>query len=265
MTPHAENRLLRHLELTRAAGRMALCGYFLAAYPTPERFYEAVRSASALDVIEFGIPADEPALDGPVIANAHEIVIRERGVKAETALVLIGGLRAIPQPRFVMVYTAVGRQLEGFFRLCIQNDVHGVLVPDIAPDEAKYIASIARPLGLAVISLADARADDATLREAVMLGDMLYLKASAGKTGVAVTQEELHNVLGEALARVRAIRPELPIAVGIGLQHPAQIAALAALNVDMAIVGTKIIENVNSAGFAQYLAELQSATRYPQG
>lgn len=259
------NVLLRHLENTRAAGRMALCGYFLAGYPSPERFYELVRVAVDLDVIEFGIPADDPALDGPVIANAHKVVVRERGVRAETALVLIGGLRAIPQPRFVMTYTSVGRQLDGFFRLCLQNDVHGVLVPDIDHEEANYIASLARPLGLAVITLVDARADERSFQQNVMLGDVVYLKASSGKTGEAISESELQDVLRGAMAHIRTLKPEIPIAVGIGLQSPEQIAALAALRADMAIVGTKVVEKLDAKALADYIRTLKAATYYPQG
>ena len=97
-----DNSLLTTLREIRASGRMALCGYFLAGYPTPEGFFRMVRAARDLDVIEFGIPAEHPVMDGPVIASAHEVVTGQRGLGAETALALIGGLRAIRQPRFVM-------------------------------------------------------------------------------------------------------------------------------------------------------------------
>ena len=68
-------------------------------------------AARGLDVIEFGIPSVNPAMDGPVIASAHEVVTQQHGIGAETAMALIGGLRHIPQPRFVMTYTEVGRAL----------------------------------------------------------------------------------------------------------------------------------------------------------
>ena len=68
------NPLIATLQQTRSAGRMALCGYFLVGYPTPDEFFRSVRASVDLDVIEFGIPADEPRMDGPVIANAHQIV-----------------------------------------------------------------------------------------------------------------------------------------------------------------------------------------------
>ncbi len=262
-----ENVLLNTIRDIRASGRMALCGYFLTGYPAPEAFFHAVRTAHDLDVIEFGIPAERPALDGPVIASAHEIVTGQRGLGAETALALIGGLRDIRQPRFVMTYTEVGRALDGFLRLCVANNVHGMLAPDIDPQEGAYVATIARALNLAVFTLLDIRADDETIRRCAELGDIVYLKASAGRTGQSAdVAGELHDNLSRAITGIRAIKPAMPVAVGIGLQRPEQVAALAALDVDMAIVGTKLVEHLQQGeqSLVDYIHALRDATWYPK-
>src|SRR6185369_13257282 len=120
-------------------------------------FFRMVRAARDLDVIEYGIPADQPALDGPVIAGAHQLVTGKLGIHAEPALALVGGLRDIPQPRFVMTYAEVGRTLDGFIRLCVENGVHGVLVPDADRTEGALVAGKVRGVGLASITLLDAR------------------------------------------------------------------------------------------------------------
>ncbi len=242
---------------------MALCGYFLVGYPTPEDFFRMVRAARDLDVIEFGIPAEHPALDGPVIASAHEVVTEQRGLGAETALALLGGLRDIRQPRFVMTYAAVGRALDGFLRLCVANDVHGMLAPDIDPQEGAYVATIARALNLAVFTLLDARADDETLQRCALLGDVVYVKASSGRTGESVRIEgEMHDTIARIVRRLREIKPGIPVAVGIGLQSPEQVSTLAELDVDMAIVGTKIVEHLQSGeqSLVDYIRELRRAT-----
>lgn len=260
-----ENKLLLTLKHTRAAGRMALCGYFLAGYPTPDAFYRLVRAARDLDVIEFGIPSANPSMDGPVIASAHEMVVQQRGIGAEAAMALIGGLRHIPQSRLVMTYTDVGRALAGFLRLCVENDIHGMIAPDIEPEEGRYVRTIADALNLAVLTLIDARTPDDILRERITLGDIVYLKAGAGRTGQAADIEgELGAVVADAIQRIRAIDPEMPVAVGIGLQHPRQVAALAKLDVDMAIVGTKLVEKLQDGenALVDYIQSLREATFY---
>jgi tryptophan synthase alpha chain len=260
-----ENRLLLTLKRTRASGRMALCGYFLSGYPTPDDFYRLVRAASDLDVIEFGIPSTNPAMDGPVIASAHEIVVHQRGIGAETAMALIGGLRHIPQPGFVMTYTDVGRALAGFLRLCVENDIHGMIAPDIEPEEGRYVKAIAEALNLAVLTLIDAHAPDNVLRERITLGNIVYLKAGTGRTGQPADIEgELGLVVAGAIRRIRSIDPDIPIAVGIGLQRPQQVAALARLDSDMAIVGTKLVEKLQAGenALVDYIQTLREATYY---
>jgi tryptophan synthase alpha chain len=260
-----ENHLIRTLRNIRATGRMALCGYFLVGYPTPDDFYRAVRAASGLDVIEFGIPSVKPIMDGPVIARAHEVVTQQRGIGAEAAMALIGGLRHIAPPRFVMTYTEVGRALTGFLRLCVENNIHGMIAPDIEPEEGRYVKTIAGALNLAVLTLIDARADDITLRQRIELGDIVYLKAGAGRTGQSADMaSDLSQVLAEAVFRIRAIDPVIPVAVGIGLQKPEQVAALARLGVDMAIVGTKVVEHLQAGEqeLVEYIQALREATYY---
>lgn len=253
--------LLSRIQEVNAAGRAALCGYFLAGYPDPDTFYRAVRAADALDVIEYGVPADDPSLDGATIAEAHRLLTRQRGIHVEPALALIGGVDA-PQPSFVMTYTRVGRELQGFLRLCAQNDLSGVLVPDIAPQEAGFVAAGARALGLAVISLIDARASCGELEQAARNSDVIYLKVAAGPTGESLNLAAQRQGLEAALAYLRGARPDLLVAAGIGVQTPDHVAALAELGVDMVVVGTKVVEHTarGPEPLGAYLASLKAAT-----
>jgi len=259
------NPLLLRLQEVRQSGRMALCGYFLAGYPTPDAFFRMVRAANDLDIIEFGIPADEPILDGPIIASAHQVVTRQRGIHAEPALALIGGLQALQQPRFVMTYTAVGRALGGFLKLCVENGIHGILAPDIDPSEGAQVAAQARSLGLASITLLDARATDESVQWSAQNGDLIYIKASPGATGqLTPALNDLSKLLSDIINRVRGVNPSIPIGVGIGLQKPEQIKELTKLGVDMAIVGTKIVEHLDAGEeeLTNYIQMLHSATHY---
>jgi tryptophan synthase alpha subunit len=164
-----------------------------------------------------------------------------------------------------MTYTAVGRQLGGFLRMCVTNGVHGVLVPDIGQEEGEFVVTVTRTLQLAAITLLDARADDETVRWAATHGDIVYLKASAGPTGTSADLSgELGEVIRQAVDRVRTVDETTSVAVGIGIRQPEQVAALAALDVDMAIVGTHIIEHLEQGedDLVRYIASLHEATYY---
>ena len=259
----AYNPLIVTLKNIKASGQIALCGYFLVGYPSPKVFYEMIRVGNQLDVIEFGIPSIDPRFDGPIISDAHKVVTVQRGMDAETALALVGGLRNIPQPRFVMTYTQEGRALDGFLRMYVEHNIHGVLVPDIGPSEALYVASIARSLHLAYIGfIAGAMAKEDILQKAE-ISDMIYAKASKGSTGqMANIDEKLFDELSATIVLLRACKPDILIAMGIGIQHPGQVRQLAQLDIEMIIVGTKLMQcfELGEHALVEYIQDLQKTT-----
>jgi tryptophan synthase alpha subunit len=94
-------------------------------------------------------------------------------------------------------------------------------------------------------------------------GDLIYIKASLGKTGESIEIDgEVRDLLQQVVRRARAIKPDMLLGVGIGLQKPEQIAALARLDVDMAIVGTRLVEHSQQgeAALVEYLEALRRAT-----
>jgi tryptophan synthase alpha subunit len=257
------NRLLTTIQKIKDSGRIALCGYFLVGYPSPKVFYEMVRTSEKLDVIEFGIPTGHPSLDGAIISDAHKVVVDLRGMDAETALALIGGLREIPQPRFVMTYTQEGRALDGFLRKCVEDEIDGIFAPDIGSDEATYVASIAHALHLVFVSFIDGLMPPADIVQKVEISDIIYLKASKGATGqIANLDEQFADELLTTIARVRQCKPDVMIAIGIGIQKPEQIQQLARLDIDMIIVGTKLMEylNLGERALTEYIQSLYQAT-----
>lgn len=215
-----------------------------------------------LDVIEFGIPACNPCLDGPIISSAHRAVTGS-GVDAETALALIGGLRKLSQPRFVMTYTHEGRALDGFLRMCVENDIQGVFAPDIQQNEAVRVAAIVRALHLAYVSFIDEHMPPDVILAKAEISDMLYVKASKGHTGhQAAIDTEFTAKLAGLVHLIRACKPEIIISIGIGIQQPEQIRQLACLDIQMIIVGTALMEHLDMGEkqLAAYIDSLHSAT-----
>jgi len=154
------------------------------------------------------------------------------------------------------------------------NGLHGMLAPDMDEDEIRTLSTIMRALNLAVVKLVDARADDDSLERGIRLADVVYLrladvvylKAAPGRTGTpAEIEGDLQAVIDSSIRRIRALQPHLPIAVGIGIQRPDQVAALAALGVDMVVIGTRLVERVteDEGALVAYLQTLRAATPYP--
>jgi len=259
------NHLMDKIRQVNESGRIALCGYFLTGYKTPEYFYSMVRAAEKLDIIEFGIPSGNPVLDGHIISDAHDIVTNLRGIAAETALALIGGLRYIPQPRFVMTYTKDGRSLEGFLRKCVENDLHGIFAPDIEFKESRFVAGIAKTLNLAYISFIQCDSSEEEIKKRVEISDIIYIKISKGATGHIADIDGINSNLFNCISVIKKYKPDIIISAGIGIQKPDQIKLLAQLDINMAIVGTKIIERLESGRehMVNYISSLHKATFRP--
>jgi tryptophan synthase alpha subunit len=237
--------LISTVRRVREAGRMALCGYFLTGFPNPKEFYRLVRAAQRLDIMEFGIPSSTPRLDGPTISRAHEMVVCERGLDAETSLALLGGLRDLFPPRLVMTYAEDGRSYHGFLRSCVCHGLHGLLAPDVDPLEARQVGLLARAMKLAFVRFVDLAMSPEAIDEAIMTSDVLYLRVAAGRTGGSATfhAEDCQQIRG-LVEHARQLNPEVLLAGGIGIRRPDQVTMLAALGLDIAVVGTTLVEQL---------------------
>jgi len=240
-----DNILTDTIRRIRESGRPALCGYFLTGYRTPGTFYEAVRMAKKLDIVEFGIPSTDPYLDGSLIGSAHNTVVRKRGLQTETALALIGGLKNIVQPRFVMTYANEARSLKGFFRLCVEHQIHGVLAPDVPLDEAREMAAYAASLSLTFISFIDSTMPIEEILERARLSELVYLKVSGGVTGSDAKMLERVVPLMKIIKLLKSQYSDILIGAGVGIQRADQVSECAKLGVDMVVVGTVLMEKMN--------------------
>ena len=229
----------------REARRIALCGYFLVGYPSPKRFFSAVRSASRLDVLEFGIPSGCPLLDGPTIANAHAVTLGARGLDTETALALTSGLVNLELPKFVMSYAEEIRSYAGFLDTCQRNDIHGVFSPDIDNKEAKGVSLHSHSLGMAFVRFVDLSMTTAEIDSATLQSDILYVRIGTSCTGTTAQLCDAECLqLCEVIRRARLNNPQIIVAGGIGIRHPSQVVNLACMGVDMAVVGMVLVEKI---------------------
>lgn len=257
------NALLRGIREINSNGRVALCGYFLTGYNSPKNFYDCMKNLQNIDIIEYGIPSGNPFLDGPLISNAHDYVSNNLGINAEVAISIIGGLKDIPQPRFVMTYTQEGRDLEGFLKLCLLNDIHGIFAPDMNIEEAERVALITSSLGLAYIGFVHDQMNEAQIAKTVSICDIIYIKVSTGITGqIGVFSDELINKLEKRITELRKQKPQLLIATGIGIQTQEQVAILSGLDINMIIVGTSLMQKMHEGTekLNQYSETLKKAT-----
>jgi tryptophan synthase alpha chain len=239
------SRLEQAFGRLKAAGRKALVPYLTAGDPHPRHTVGLLHALveGGADVIELGVPFSDPMADGPVIQLACEralahgtslagvlrMVAEFRRRDAATPLVLMGYLNPIE---------AMG--VAEFARRAKAAGVDGVLVVDLAVEEAPEFAPALRAAGLDCIFLLAPTSPAARIKAIAQAGSgYLYYVSLKGVTGAASIDV---GAVRRKLAEIRA-QTRLPVVVGFGVRD-AKTAALVGQVADGVVVGSALVAEV---------------------
>src|SRR5581483_2214706 len=185
------SRIKGVLDRLKAQGRKGLVPYITAGDPHPQHtvalMHALVRGGA--DIIELGVPFSDPMADGPVIQLACEralahgtslwqviaMVAEFRKTDSSTPVVLMGYLNPIE-----------ARGFSAFAQQAKAAGVDGVLVVDLAVEEAPEIAPLFRAAGLDCIFLLAPTSSGARIAAvAQQASGYLYYVSLKGVTGAA--------------------------------------------------------------------------------
>ena len=197
-------------------------------------------------VIELGVPFSDPMADGPVIQRASERALRNRVGVADVLSVVKDARRETDVP--VVLFSYYNPLLQyGAERLCVEArraGVDGMLVTDLAPEEAGEFAATLATHELDLIFLVAPTSTDARLKRITEhASGFIYAVSRAGVTGV---QQETSAEAARLVERVRAVS-DLPVAVGFGISTGAQVAEVWRY-ADAAVVGSAIVAEIEKQG-----------------
>jgi len=121
----------------RAEGRAALVGYLPACFPTPERGIAALKALveGGVDMVEVGLPYSDPVLEGPTIAQSHDIALRAGSTTAHV-LRTVEAVANTGVATVVMTYwNPIERYgVEKFAAELASTGASGLITPDLLPD-----------------------------------------------------------------------------------------------------------------------------------
>jgi tryptophan synthase alpha chain len=193
-------------------------------------------------LIEVGVPFSDPMADGPVIQRASERALRHNFGIGEILETIAAAQAEFPVP--VLLFSYFNPLLQyGVERLCAEAGragVDGVLVTDLAPEEAVEFSKTLRAHELDMIFLVAPTSTDARLKMvAERASGFIYAVSRAGVTGerasVSLDAEKL-------VQRVRHVS-SLPVAVGFGISNAEQVADTLRY-ADAAVVGSAIVAEI---------------------
>ena len=234
-----------------AAGRKALIPFLPGGFPDKERFFDelAALDAGGADIIEIGVPFSDPVADGPVVEQAsldcllngtclswlfYELDKRKGRYRA--GLVLMGYYN--PFLQYGLTRLAVDAAKAG---------VQGFIVPDLPLEEDGPLRAALAPHGTDLITLVGPNTGDERMRSyAKAASGYVYVVSVMGTTGV---QQSLSAQASETVRRAQSIF-SLPVALGFGIQNPAQVAAMP-VRPQAAVFGSALLRHLDAGGTAK--------------
>ncbi|MBM7701731.1 tryptophan synthase subunit alpha [Metabacillus iocasae] len=199
---------------------------------------------SGASVLELGVPYSDPLADGPIIQEASKRAL-DGGMSIRKAMSLVPEMRKkglkIPVILFTYFNPVLQLGLESFFALVSENELDGVLIPDLPYEESEQIRTLASTHGVAYISMVAPTSKERIRKIAKDATGFLYCVSSLGVTGVRTT---LPTDINEFLEEVKA-HTSIPVAVGFGISTKEQVNLLKDYT-DGIVIGSAIVNKVGS-------------------
>ena len=240
------------LAKARADGRAALIGYLPVGFPDVDASIEGMRAviAGGADVIEVGVPYSDPVMDGPVIQAAADVAVR-RGTGLADALRAVAAVADAGAAAVIMSYWNPIEHygVERFAADLAAAGGSGAITPDLIPDEAaSWLAATDRHRLDRIFLVAPSSTDARIVSTVASCRGFVYAASTMGVTG---TRDQVGEAAQLLVARVRAVAPDFPVCVGLGVSNADQAAQVARF-ADGVIVGSafvrRLVDQPDSAG-----------------
>ncbi len=237
------SRLAELFGACRQDNRAALIGYLPTGYPDVPTSVAAMTALveAGCDLVEVGVPYSDPGMDGPTIATASEVALRG-GVRVRDTLAAVEAISAAGGRAVVMTYwnPVLRYGVDAFARDLAAAGGHGLITPDLIPDEADEWLAASDEHRLDRIFLVAPSSTPQRLATTVQAcRGFVYAASIMGVTGA---RDAVSQAAPELVRRVRAVS-DIPVGVGLGVRSREQAAQIAGY-ADGVIVGSALVSTL---------------------
>ncbi len=257
------SRIQNKFKILKAANQKALISYVVAGFPNEESTLSSVRGLvkGGTDIIELGLPFSDPLADGPVIQKASFQALK-KGMNLNKFLRIVKKIRKETDiPLVLMTYSNLlyHRGYDKFLPQIKDAGIDGLILPDMAIDEAKEFLSAARKHDLDTIFLISPNTSPERIRKiANASSGFLYLVSVFGTTGVQRKFEDYTiNAIKEAK---KIVSGKIPLAVGFGVSSPEQVKFIIQNGADGIIVGSAYLRLIEETAKSKIEEKIRSFT-----
>ena len=237
-----KNRIDLCFEQLKSKNKKALITFITAGDPNMETTEKAVIEMfnNGADIIELGVPFSDPIAEGVTIQKSSLRSLKN-GTTLDNIFDLVKRLRTqTDKPLLLMMYvnTIYKYGTEKFFSLCKENQIDGVIVPDLPFEERDEIVPTADQFGIYVINLVAPTSNERVEMIAKESKGFLYVVSSLGVTG---TRNEITTDFDELLKPIKEHSEYCPSCIGFGIATPEQAKKMSSY-CDGAIIGSAIVK-----------------------
>ncbi len=220
-----DSRIAQTFAQARARRRPAFVAYITAGDPSAAATVELVAALerAGVDIVEIGVPFSDPIIDGPIIQAASGRALAA-GTTLATTFEMARAIRQRSQMPLVL-YSYLNPLLrfgiDAAARAARAAGIDGMLTVDLPVGAAPEVTRSYRDHGLDPVFLITPTTSPA--RRALIAEQargFLYLVALRGVTGV---QDASADAIAPLVADVRRLT-DVPLAVGVGIKRPEQVA-----------------------------------------
>ena len=251
------SRIAETFRKLQSSRRKALIPFVTAGDPAPALTVPVLHTLvkSGADILELGVPFSDPMADGPTIQRSSERALRHGvGLKDVLAMVREFRSRDTATPVVLMGYAnpieAMGQK--DFAAAARDAGVDGVLVVDYPPEESGELTGLLKAVAIDSIFLLSPTSEETRIQAVGRLASgYVYYVSLKGVTGAA--HLDLRDVEAK-LPKIRAV-VGLPIGVGFGIRDAKTAKAIASI-ADAVVIGSRLIEEIETSGAEQLLGNL---------
>jgi tryptophan synthase alpha chain len=235
-----KSRLAPLFDSCRQDDRAALIGYLPTGYPDVQTSVDAMTALieSGCDIVEVGVPYSDPSMDGPTIAKASEVALHG-GVRVRDTLTAVEAISTVGGRAVVMTYwnPVLRYGVDAFARDLAAAGGHGLITPDLIPDEADEWLVASEQHRLDRIFLVAPSSTPQRLATTVEASrGFVYAASTMGVTGA---RDAVSEAAPELVRRVKVVS-DIPVGVGLGVRSRDQAAQIGSY-ADGVIVGSALV------------------------
>lgn len=254
------NRIDSRFAQLKERGETAMIPFLTIGDPSIEASLELIleMERAGADLIELGVPYSDPLADGPVIQRSSERALK-RKISIFDVIDVAKQARnrgsELPFILFTYYNPVLQIGLERIFKVMQENEISGIIIPDLPLEEDSETRAIAEKYGVHLIPLVAPTSNDRVKRIAASARGFVYCVSSLGVTG---ERAEFFGGIEDFLTTVREAA-SVPIVVGFGISSREQVERFEKL-ADGVVVGSAIVRTIESA-----LPHFEADAAHPEG